>query len=93
MTEPYSPSAVKRLLVAILATGSLRFSRHAYDEMAKDGLRETDVVNTLRAGVPQPGEFEDGTYRYRVLTSRLGAVVAFRSETQAVVVTAWRIKK
>ena len=37
-------------------------------------------------------ELERGTWRYRVETQRMAAVVAFRAETHAVVVTAWRFK-
>jgi hypothetical protein len=70
--EPLPPSTVKRLLVAILANGVLSFTKHAYEEMAKDKLTEIDVVNTLRAGVASPGELERGTYRYRVSTSPHG---------------------
>ncbi len=92
MREPLPPSTVKRLLVAILAGGILAFTKHAYEEMAKDNLTEIDVRNTLRAGTASPGELERGTYRYRVRTSRMAAVVAFRSESHAVVVTAWRFK-
>ncbi|HSK02682.1 MAG TPA: DUF4258 domain-containing protein [Kofleriaceae bacterium] len=71
---------------------TLSFSKHAYEEMAKDDLTEVDVRNTLRAGVARPGELEKGSWRYRVETSRLVAVIAFRSETHAVVVTAWRLR-
>jgi hypothetical protein len=38
------------------------------------------------------GELVSGTWRYRVETSRMAAVVAFRSATHAVAVTAWRFK-
>ena len=92
MKEPLPPSTVKRLLVAILAKGILSFTKHSQEEMAKDDLTEVDVRNTLRAGTVSPGELERGTYRYRVSTSRIAAVVAFRSESHAVVVTAWRFK-
>ena len=92
MKEPLPPSTVKRLLVVILARGFLAFTKHAYEEMAQDNLTEIDVRNTLRAGTAIPGELERGTYRYRVSTSRMAAVVAFRSESHAVVVTAWRAK-
>lgn len=91
MKEPLHPSTVKRLLVAILANGLLAFTTHAQEEMANDNLTETDVRNTLRAGVVSPGELVNGTWRYRVSTSRMAAVVAFRAEDHAVVVTAWRI--
>jgi hypothetical protein len=80
------------LLVAILATGTLAFTGHAYEEMAADKLTEVDVRNTLRGGTVRPGEFANGTWRYRVETQMMAAVVAFRSETYAVVVTAWRFK-
>ncbi len=93
MKEPLPPSTVKRLLIAILADGVLSFTGHAYEEMAKDNLTEVDVRNTLRAGIVKPGELVSGSWRYRVSTARISAVVAFRSETHAVVITAWREKK
>jgi hypothetical protein len=79
--------------VAILANGTLSFTRHAYEEMANDKLTEVDIVNTLRGGKVRPGELVSGTYRYRVETSRIAVIVAFRTETSAVVITAWRFKR
>ena len=92
MKEPLPSAIVKRLLVAILAEGLLAFTRHAYEEMAKDNVTEIDVRNTLRGGTVRPGELVSRTWRYRVETSRVAAVVTFRSATHAVVVTAWRFK-
>lgn len=92
MNEPLPPATVKRLLIALLATGTLSFTKHAYEEMAKDNLTEIDVRNTLRGGTARPGELVSETWRYRVETSRMAAVVAFRSATHAVAVTAWRTK-
>lgn len=92
MKEPLPPATVKRLLVELRATGILSFTKHAYEEMAKDNLTEIDVRNTLRGGTVRPGELVSGTWRYRVETSRMAAVVTFRSATHAVVVTAWRFK-
>ena len=80
------------MLVAILAGGILSFTRHAYEEMAKDDLTEVDVRNTLKGGTVRPGELVSGTWRYRVETRRMATVVTFRSATHAVVVTAWRFK-
>lgn len=70
----------------------LAVTKHAYEEMAMDKLTEVDVRNILRGGSPRPGELVTGTYRYRVTTTKMAAVVAFRSEPHAVVVTAWRSK-
>ncbi len=92
MKEPLPPATVKRLLVELRAAGILSFTKHAYEEMAKDNLTEIDVRNTLRGGTVRPGELVSGTWRYRVETSRMAAVVTFRSATHAVVVTAWRFK-
>ena len=40
-----------------------------------------------------PPELERGTYRYRVCTAKIVAVVAFRSDKELRVVTAWRVKQ
>ena len=93
MDEPLPPADAKRLLVGIIGSGTITLSRHARDEMAKDGLNDQDAVNVLRGGVVEPGEPEGGSWRYRVRTSRMYFVVAFRSDTEARVVTAWRIKR
>ena len=90
MTEPLCTSAVKQLVRAILAGGKLHFSGHALKEMEIDNLKMTDIRAAIRAGRVFPGELENGSYRYRIMTSRIAAVLAFRDENWAVVVTAWR---
>jgi hypothetical protein len=85
--------ALKQLLRSILVEGTLAFSGHALTEMAKDKLTTVDCTNVLRGGVAEPGEFEKGSWRYRVRTARISVVVALRSERHAVVVTAWREKQ
>lgn len=92
MKEPLPAASVKRLLVTLLASGTLSFTKHAYEEMDKDDLTEVDVRNTLKGGTARPGELVSGTWRYRVETRRLATVVTFRSATHAVVVTTWRFK-
>jgi hypothetical protein len=58
--------------------------------MLDDDLTTVDCENVLRGGVVRPGEYEHGNWRYRVETSKITVVVAFRSEQELVVVTAWR---
>jgi hypothetical protein len=48
------------LIRAIVASGELRFTGHALDEMRKDGMTEIDVVNVLRGGAVGEAEFEPG---------------------------------
>jgi hypothetical protein len=61
--------------------------------LRKDDLTTVDAVNALRAGLVGPGELERGSWRYQVRTARLAVVIAFRSETELVVVTGWRVRR
>lgn len=90
MREPLDPSAAKSLVREILRTGTVRYSRHALDEMKKDKLTTVDGDDVLGGGWVETGELIEGTWRYRVRTARMCFVIAFRSERQFVVVTAWR---
>ncbi len=82
-------------VVEWLREGFVAFSKHAREEMAKDGTEATDIENVLRCGsIHEEGEFENGSWRYRVRTSKFVVVVAFsESEKTIRVVTTWRLKK
>lgn len=90
MDEPLAPETAKRLIRDILQKGRFTYSKHAKEEMLNDDLTTVDCENVLRGGVVRPGEYEHGTWRYRVETNKISVVVAFRSEQELVVVTAWR---
>jgi hypothetical protein len=90
LKEPLDPPRAKAQIVSILAGGAVTFSKHALEEMADDDLTTVDVAYVLRAGAVDPGELEHGSWRYGVRTQRIEAIVAFRSETELVVVTAWK---
>lgn len=92
MNEPLAPADATRTLRAILAAdGDFSFSDHAKREMAEDKMDEADILNVLRGGrMFEPAEFENGTWRYRFHTYKFCVVVAFRSESEFRVVTAWR---
>jgi hypothetical protein len=102
---PLRETDARRLLRRLLEEGIFVVSPHARIEMNKDNLTDVDVVNILRGGVVQPAEWENGSWRYRVLTQRMAAVTAFEpdvealpadeddvSEMELIVVTAWRQK-
>ena len=93
LKEPLDPDRARRLIGAILEKGSVFFSSHSEEALADDDLSTVDAVNVLRGGKVESPEFERGTWRYRVQTQRIVVVVVFRSETEFVVVTAWRIKR
>jgi hypothetical protein len=50
-------------------------------------LTTVDAVNMLRGGIVEPGEFENGSWLYRVRTARMCVVVA-----ELRIVTAWRFR-
>ena len=93
MDEPLPPDEAERLILWILEFGAFDFSPHSFKELENDRLSTVDAVNVLRGGVVGPGEYEKGSWRYRVSTQRMTVVVAFRSETEFVVVTCWRNKR
>jgi hypothetical protein len=88
--EPLGTREVRRLVARVLTDGTVSFTGHAMDELGKDGLTTADAVAVLRKGIVGPGEWENGSWRYRIRTGVATVVVAFRSETRLVVVTAWR---
>jgi len=92
VNEPLSQEAAKRLVREVVATGTVTFTRHARDEMRKDSMSETDVINILRGGVCRPAEWEKGAWRYRFETMKFAVVMELASDTELVVITAWRFK-
>ena len=88
--DPLEPAVARQWIRRIIAEGTVTFSAHALEEMGKDEMTTVDCGNVLRAGVVEPPELERGSWRYRVRTSRMCVVVAFRSSTELKVVTAWR---
>jgi hypothetical protein len=96
VTARLPQNQARKVVAKVLAQGVVRISRHAREEMANDRLGpidQGDVNNVLRLGqMTEPCELKNGTWRYRVHTERFCVVVAFRSEEELVVVTAWRKK-
>ncbi len=76
---------------------NIRFSGHAIKELNADDLTVTDALNVLKspdARIHQDGEFEKGSYRYRMETTNLVIVVAFSINGSSLnVVTAWDKRK
>ena len=89
--EPFTPAEARRVISAILETGAVVLGRHVReDAMPNRSITAVDINNVLRAGTVDPAESEKGEWRYHVRTQRFVIVVAFRSETELRVVTAWR---
>ncbi len=91
-SEPLTQDQTKRWIRSVIDNGKVLPSKHARQEMAKDKLDVSDCLNVLRAGSCGPGELENGSWRYRVSTSRMCVVVARLSDTAIIIVTAWRFR-
>lgn len=89
--EPLSQVDARKLVREILANGQVSYSMHAKQRMVQRSMTMPDVANVLRGGWCDNVEEENGTWRYRMTTTRMAVVVAFRSETHLHVVTAMRI--
>ena len=90
LVEPLTDARLRELCRAVLSEGELRFTRHARERMVERQLDETDVANVLRGGVMGHADLENGSWRYELRTPRISVVVALRSETVIVIITAWR---
>jgi hypothetical protein len=84
------PHEARRLIRAALTKGAVSFCRPARDAMEEDEVTAVEVTGALRAGVVHEAEHEGGDWRYHIRTPRTTVVVAFRSESEVVVVTVWR---
>lgn len=87
--EPYDAHVCKRLAREYTENGRFVLTRHTRQRMAEREITTPDIVNTLRAGLPQPGELEGGAWRYRFNTMRFAVLVEFECD-ELTVVSVWR---
>lgn len=93
LPEPLRPPEVKKLIRQIIGKGIVTYSQpHAEERMRERGITTVDCINVLRGGVVAEGEYENGSWRYRVYTAKMCVVIRFESESLLEVVTAWRDK-
>jgi hypothetical protein len=89
--EPLKGPEAKALIREILSAGEATYSKpHAEERLGKWNLSTLDCVNVLRGGAVAEGEYENGSWRYRVCTQRICVVVRFETEDILQIVTAWR---
>ena len=94
MVEPLKPSEARKLIHHILKDGYVTYSRpHAIDRMKEREMDTSDCINILRGGKVREGEYENGSWRYRVETPKMAVVVTFVAEDELMIVTAWREKR
>ncbi len=105
---PLTAADARKLIRRLLIEGKLvspGAGSHARKEMDKDGLTDVDAVNVLRGGVVREPEWQNGSWRYRVETSRMMFVAVLDPEPtsmpgvdedledlELIVVTGWRVR-
>lgn len=98
-TRRLGRNEARKLITKIMSqhSGKVFFSRHALEELKKDGLTTLDAINVLKspgARIYTEGEFERGSYRYRLETTNMMIVVSFLELGDGIiVVTAWDKRK
>lgn len=58
--------------------------------MQERGVSAIEIDHALRAGIVDPGEYANGSWRYRVRSHQICVVIAFDSAVELIVVTTWR---
>ena len=92
MNQPLTAIEARKLAREILVSGTVVISTHARKEMDNDKLTAVDITNVLRGGSYNEAEWENGGWRHQVSTQRIVVVIEFDSETEVIIVTAWRRK-
>lgn len=92
LEEPLSPPQAKLIIRQILEAGIVTYSRpHAVDRLRTRNISTLDCENVLYGGAVGGPEFENGSWRYQVYTTKMCVVIRFQDERTLQIVTAWRI--
>ena len=92
--EPLNAHDATRLIHTIAREGDVGWSHHGREQMQARTMTAGDCLNVMRSGVvTEPADLISGTWRYRIHTQRMSVVVAFRTDTELTVVTAWRNRR
>jgi len=89
-----SRNEARKLIARLALSESVTFVSHAFDRMKERNVSLQDAWNVLESPdsfIHGDGEFENGSYRYRLCTNRIQAVLSFNSDgTRLIVVTVIR---
>lgn len=88
--EPLDPARAKLLIRSIRESGDIALSGEARKRMLERGVSAIEIDHALRAGVVDPGEYANGSWRYRISSHQICVVVSFDSAVELIVVTTWR---
>jgi hypothetical protein len=90
--SPLPLRQAKKLILDIIEKGMVTYSRpHALDRMKERDITMVDCINILRAGRMSEPEYVNESWRYRIETNSMAAVITFLSETGLMVVTVIRL--
>lgn len=93
VTSSLTQGQARKVLAEIFNSSPnfVSFSKHGLGQMLKRNLKTGDVLNVLKGGkILGTPEFENCSWRYRVETNKITAIIAFRKPNHVIVITAWR---
>jgi hypothetical protein len=73
-TQRLGRNEARKLIARLVVEEKIRFLRHAFDRMDERNISWQDAINVLESPdsfILGEGEFERGSYRYRLCTNRL----------------------
>ena len=89
--EPLNEHELDVLTNEVLIGGSVHFTDHVrMDKFPAEGIDELDCFNVLRNGWLDFPEEDSGSWTYRIRTQAIVVVITLLSETELLVITAWR---
>lgn len=96
LVQPLKATEAKKQIRLILDEGEVVFrDPHFAQRMAERTITRQDVMNTLRAGIVDEAEYENGEWRHRVRTASFTVIVCFPEDEGLLLAacTCWRNNK
>lgn len=98
-TDRLSKEEARKLISKIVLEGKnnyVIFTTHALNQLEERDLLTTDILNIVKSAdskIHDGGEFENGSYRYRLETRTILVVISFHPKGERIIiVTSWRKK-
>lgn len=92
--QKLNKNEARKLISKLMLEEKVIFLQHAFDRMKERSVDIQDAVNVLESPdsfISGEGEFERGSYRYRLCTNRMTLVIGFNPDgTKIIVVTVMR---
>ena len=91
LVQPLKATDAKKQIKLILEDGEVVFRDPYFSKrMGERNISHMDVMNTLRAGIVDEAEWENGEWRHHVRTAKFTVVITFPEDMLLATCTCWR---